>query len=112
MAYMVGLEENSSESPDVIRKKAMLIAQNEEDVTENDMIIESCLDWFDLILLYEELVGHELFYEACMEEIIIWFVPCFLGICKEREMPQTSLNGKLVDLVTLYKVVKDRKQEV
>ncbi|KAF5819978.1 hypothetical protein HanRHA438_Chr02g0095141 [Helianthus annuus] len=111
MAYMDGLEENQLESRDVIQKKAMLIAQNEEDMTENDMIIESCLDWFDLILLYEELVGHEIFYEASMEEIITWFVTCFLGICKESKMPQTSLNEKLVNLVTLYEVVKECKQE-
>ncbi|MFS7949715.1 putative transcription factor & chromatin remodeling ARID family [Helianthus anomalus] len=107
MAYVNSLVENTLESRDVIQKKAILIAQDEEDVIENDMIIKSCLDWFDLILLYEQLVGHELFYDASMEEIINWFIPCFLGIYKENSMPPTLLNGKPANVVKLYQVVKD-----
>ncbi|KAM0001653.1 putative transcription factor & chromatin remodeling ARID family [Helianthus debilis subsp. tardiflorus] len=84
-----------------------MIAQDEEDVIENDIIVENCLDVLDLIILHEELVGHQLFYEGSMEDVINWFIPCFLGICEEGEMPATFLNEKPVELITLYKVVKE-----
>ncbi|MFS7984084.1 putative transcription factor & chromatin remodeling ARID family [Helianthus anomalus] len=58
-------------------------------------------------MLHEELVGDELFYDVSFEEVINWFMPCYLGICKEAEMPPTLHNGKPVNLITLYQVVKD-----
>ncbi|MFS7994457.1 putative transcription factor & chromatin remodeling ARID family [Helianthus anomalus] len=91
----------------VTRQYERGLAQDEEDVIENDVIVESCLDVLDLIILHEELVWHKLLYEGSMEDVINWFIPCFLGICKESEMPPTLLNGKPVDLVTLYKNVKE-----
>ncbi|KAJ0526221.1 putative transcription factor & chromatin remodeling ARID family [Helianthus annuus] len=107
MTYMDDIEENPQEPREAMRKRAVMIAQDEEDVIEDDLIVESCLDVLDLIILHEELVGHELFYEGSMEDVINWFIPCFLGICKEGEMPPTLLNGKAVELITLYKVVKE-----
>ncbi|MFS7987880.1 hypothetical protein Hanom_Chr11g01028031 [Helianthus anomalus] len=100
MTYLDGVEENMLDSRDVIRKKVTLIAQDEEDVIENYLIIESYLDLVDLIMLHEELVGHELFYDASMEEIINWFLPCVLGICKEGETPPTLLKGNLLIVVS------------
>ncbi|KAJ0861824.1 putative transcription factor & chromatin remodeling ARID family [Helianthus annuus] len=104
MIYMDGKEENPQESRKAIRKRVVMIAQ---DVIEKDIIVESCLDVLDLIILHEELVGHELFYEGGMEDVINWFIPCFLGMCKEGEMPLTLLNGKPIELITLYRVVKE-----
>ncbi|KAF5791103.1 putative transcription factor & chromatin remodeling ARID family [Helianthus annuus] len=107
MTYMDDIEENPQQPREAIRKRVVMIAQDEEDVIGNDLIVESCLDVLVLIIFHEELVGHELFYEGSMEDVINWFIPCFLGICKEGEMPPTLLNGKPIELITLYKVVKE-----
>ncbi|MFS7994453.1 hypothetical protein Hanom_Chr12g01106271 [Helianthus anomalus] len=80
MTYMDNIEENSLESREAIRKRVVMITQDEEDVIENNVIVESFLDVLYLIILHEKLVGHELFYEGRMEDVINWFIPCFLGI--------------------------------
>ncbi|MFS7996633.1 putative transcription factor & chromatin remodeling ARID family [Helianthus anomalus] len=58
--------------------------------------------------VHEKLIGHELFYNVEFKELLKWFVPCYLGICKESEMPPTLLNVKYVNLITLYRVIKDQ----
>ncbi|MFS8030279.1 putative transcription factor & chromatin remodeling ARID family [Helianthus anomalus] len=90
-----------------MRRKAVSKVQDEEDVIENDSIIESCLDVLDLIILHEEVAEHKKFFKASMKDIVTVFIPCYFGICKTSEMPPTLLNGKPVDLVALYEVVKE-----
>ncbi|MFS7951427.1 putative transcription factor & chromatin remodeling ARID family [Helianthus anomalus] len=58
-------------------------------------------------MLHGEIIVHELFYDVSFAEVISWFIPCYLGIFKETEMCPTLLNGKPVNLITLYQVVKD-----
>ncbi|MFS7949338.1 putative transcription factor & chromatin remodeling ARID family [Helianthus anomalus] len=70
-------------------------------------MIESCLDVLDMIILHEEVAEHKGFFKASMKEIITSFIPCYFGTCKTSEMPPTLLNGKPVDLVALYEVVKE-----
>ncbi|KAJ0808857.1 putative transcription factor & chromatin remodeling ARID family [Helianthus annuus] len=101
------MEKNPLESREEMRRKAVSKAQDEEDVIEKDTIIESCLDVLDLIILHEEVAEHKGFFKASMKEIVTLFIPCYFGICKTGEMPPTLLNGKPVDLVALYKVVKE-----
>ncbi|MFS7944389.1 putative transcription factor & chromatin remodeling ARID family [Helianthus anomalus] len=77
MLYLQGREESPNESREVIHERAWNYAKEEEDVAEDGMVLKG------------------------------WFVPCYLGICKEDEMPSTLLNGKYVNLITLYRVVND-----
>ncbi|KAM0048714.1 putative transcription factor & chromatin remodeling ARID family [Helianthus debilis subsp. tardiflorus] len=72
------------------------------------MILKGCLDFGELVMMHEELIGHELFYEASFEELLKWFLPCYLGICNENERHPTLHNGKDVNLITLYLVVNDQ----
>ncbi|MFS8008085.1 putative transcription factor interactor and regulator CCHC(Zn) family [Helianthus anomalus] len=105
MVYYEGLKDNPSESKKALREREVILSQSEDDVVEDDMIIESCLETIDLITLHEELVNHPKFYDATFEDIIIWFVPCFLGIVKECVMPPTLLDGRDVSLILLNRVV-------
>ncbi|MFS7937586.1 hypothetical protein Hanom_Chr05g00429401 [Helianthus anomalus] len=66
------------------------------------MIVESCLEALDLMLLHEELIGHEKFYGATFEEILLWFIPCFLGIFKENTMPPTLIDSREICLILLH----------
>ncbi|MFS7893382.1 putative transcription factor & chromatin remodeling ARID family [Helianthus anomalus] len=105
MIYYEGLRDNPFESRDSLHERAMILSQEEDDVIENDMIIEDCLDVLDLILLHDGLVGHERFYSDNFEEIFLWFIPCFLGIFKEGTMPPTLIDGREVSLILLDRVV-------
>ncbi|MFS7947651.1 hypothetical protein Hanom_Chr06g00550751 [Helianthus anomalus] len=80
-------------------QRADLRSQEKEDVTEDDMIIESCLEALDLILLHEELAGYDKFYSGSFEGVLLWFIPCFLGIFKENTMPPTLIDGSEVSLI-------------
>ncbi|KAJ0734101.1 hypothetical protein HanPI659440_Chr11g0416031 [Helianthus annuus] len=87
MIYYEGLKDNPLQSRQELRQRVMVLSQDEEDVIENDMIVESCLEALDLMLLHEELAGYDNFYGATFEEILLGFIPCFLGIFKENTMP-------------------------
>ncbi|KAF5789192.1 putative transcription factor & chromatin remodeling ARID family [Helianthus annuus] len=106
MVYYEGLKDNPSESKVALRERAVILSQSKDDVVKDDIIIESCLETIDLITLHEELVNHPKFYDATFEDIITLFIPCFLGIVKERVMPPTLLDGRDVSLILLYRVVK------
>ncbi|MFS8004884.1 putative transcription factor & chromatin remodeling ARID family [Helianthus anomalus] len=69
------------------------------------MILKGCLAFKELVEMHEELIGHELLYDVTFEELLKWFVSCYLGICKEGEIPPTLLNGKDVNLITIYRVI-------
>ncbi|MFS7900855.1 putative transcription factor & chromatin remodeling ARID family [Helianthus anomalus] len=69
------------------------------------MIIESCLEALDLILLHEELVGYEKLYSGPFEEVLMWFIPFFLGIFKAYFMPPTLIDGRDVSLILLHRIV-------
>ncbi|KAF5781440.1 putative transcription factor interactor and regulator CCHC(Zn) family [Helianthus annuus] len=101
MIYYDGLKDNPLQSRQELRQRAMVLSQDEEDVIENDMIVESCLEALDLMLLHEELAG----YGATFEEILLWFIPCFLGIFKKNNMPPTLIDGREVSLILLHRIV-------
>ncbi|KAJ0940185.1 putative transcription factor & chromatin remodeling ARID family [Helianthus annuus] len=69
------------------------------------MIIESCLEALDLILLHEELVGYDKIYSGFFGEVLLWFIPCFLGIFKKDTMPPTLIDGREVCLILLHQIV-------
>ncbi|MFS8003566.1 hypothetical protein Hanom_Chr13g01215451 [Helianthus anomalus] len=108
--YYDGLKDNPFESQDSLRERAVVRSQDEDDIIKNDMIIEGCLDVIDLILLHEELVGHGRFYSTNFEEILLWFIPCFLGIFTEGTMPPTLIDGREISLILLYLVVKSKEE--
>ncbi|MFS7914683.1 putative transcription factor interactor and regulator CCHC(Zn) family [Helianthus anomalus] len=85
-------------------KKAFMIYF--EDVIENNLIIESCLEAKDLITLHEELENHQRFYDAPFEDVIIWFIPSFLGIVCEKAMPPELIDGREVSLILLHRIVR------
>ncbi|KAF5756018.1 hypothetical protein HanXRQr2_Chr17g0809681 [Helianthus annuus] len=64
MIYYEGLKDNPFESKETLRERAVVLSQFEEDVVENDIIIESCLDTIDLITLHKELANHQRFHSA------------------------------------------------
>ncbi|MFS7961458.1 putative transcription factor & chromatin remodeling ARID family [Helianthus anomalus] len=105
MIYYEGLKDNPLQSKLDLRQRAVVLSQDEEDVTENDMIIESCLEALDLMLLHEELAGHGKFYSGSFKEVLLWFIPCFLGIFKEDTMPPTLIDKREVSLILLYRIV-------
>ncbi|KAM0071698.1 putative transcription factor & chromatin remodeling ARID family [Helianthus debilis subsp. tardiflorus] len=106
MVYYEGLKDNPSEWKEALRERGVILSQPEDDVVEDDIIIESCLETIDLITLHEEFANHPKFYDATFEDTIIWFIPCFLSIVKERVMPPTLLDGRGVSLILLHRVVK------
>ncbi|MFS7952940.1 putative transcription factor & chromatin remodeling ARID family [Helianthus anomalus] len=106
MIYYEGLKDNPSESKETPRERAVVLSQFEEDVIENDIIIESCLDTVDLITLHGELANHQRFYNATFQEIIIWFIPCFLSIIKEGVVPPTLLDWREITLILLHRLVR------
>ncbi|KAM0041014.1 hypothetical protein Hdeb2414_s0011g00361241 [Helianthus debilis subsp. tardiflorus] len=55
----------------MLQEKAILISKDDEELIENDLIIKRCLDLTDMIMLHEELISHELFYEVSFEEVVI-----------------------------------------
>ncbi|KAJ0557488.1 hypothetical protein HanRHA438_Chr00c11g0848601 [Helianthus annuus] len=67
MVYYEGLKDNPSESKEALRERAVILSQSEDDVVEDDIIIESCLETIDLITLHEELANHPKFYDATFE---------------------------------------------
>ncbi|MFS8026349.1 putative transcription factor & chromatin remodeling ARID family [Helianthus anomalus] len=105
MIYYEGLKDNPLQYREDLRQRAVILSKDEEDIIENDMIVGSCLEALDLILLHEELVGHERFYCVNFEEILLWFIPCFLGIFKKNTMPPTLIDGREISLILLHRVV-------
>ncbi|KAM0049455.1 putative transcription factor & chromatin remodeling ARID family [Helianthus debilis subsp. tardiflorus] len=103
--YYKGLKNNPIQSKQELRQKAVVRSQDEEDVIENDMIIESCLGALDLMLLHEELVRHDKFYNSTFKDILLWFILSFLGIFKERFMPPTLIDGRDVSLILLHQIL-------
>ncbi|KAJ0751988.1 putative transcription factor & chromatin remodeling ARID family [Helianthus annuus] len=57
------------------------------------------------MLLHKELVGRDKFYGATFKDILLWFIPCFLGIFKEDTMPSTLIDGREVSLILLHRIV-------
>ncbi|KAJ0433692.1 putative transcription factor & chromatin remodeling ARID family [Helianthus annuus] len=55
--------------------------------------------------MHEELAGYDKFYDANFDDVLIWFLPSFLGIVKPRDMPPKLLDGRDVNLLLLYRVV-------
>ncbi|KAJ0551156.1 putative transcription factor & chromatin remodeling ARID family [Helianthus annuus] len=105
VVYYEGLKNNPLQSKRELRQRAIVRSQEEEDVIEDDIIIESCLEALDLILLHEELAGYDKFYSGSFEEVLLWFIPCFLGIFKEDTMPPTLIDGREVSLILLHRIV-------
>ncbi|MFS7977687.1 putative transcription factor interactor and regulator CCHC(Zn) family [Helianthus anomalus] len=103
--YYENLKINPQQSKQELRQKRVARSQEEEDVIEGDMIIESCLEALDLILLHEELVGYEKLYSGPFEEVLMWFILFFLGIFKENVMPPTFIDGRDVSLILLHRIV-------
>ncbi|MFS7910287.1 hypothetical protein Hanom_Chr02g00104501 [Helianthus anomalus] len=102
MVYYEGLKNNPLQSKQELRQRAVVRSQEEEDVTEDDMIIESCLEALDLILLHEELARYDKFYSGSFKGVLLWFIPCFLVIFKEDTMPPTLIDGREVSLIFLH----------
>ncbi|MFS7909751.1 putative transcription factor & chromatin remodeling ARID family [Helianthus anomalus] len=103
--YYEHLKINPQQSKQELRRKAVARSHEEEDVIEDDMIVESCLEALDLILLHEELAGYEKLYSGPFEEVLMWFIPFFLGIFKENVMPPTLIDGREVSLILLHRIV-------
>ncbi|KAJ0724775.1 putative transcription factor & chromatin remodeling ARID family [Helianthus annuus] len=108
MIYLEGEKDNPYESKETLRERALILSQLEEDVIENNVIIESCLEAKDLITLHEELENHQRFYDAPFEDVLIWFIPGFLGIVCEKAMPPELIDGREVSLILLHRIVRVR----
>ncbi|KAJ0755447.1 putative transcription factor interactor and regulator CCHC(Zn) family [Helianthus annuus] len=106
MIYFEGEKDNPYESKETLRERALILSQLEEDVIENNVIIESCLEAKDLITLHEELENHQRFYDAPFEDVIIWFIQNFLGIVCEKAMPPELIDGREVSLILLHRIVR------
>ncbi|KAF5810678.1 putative transcription factor interactor and regulator CCHC(Zn) family [Helianthus annuus] len=105
MIYYEGMKDNPRQSRQELRERAVVLSQDEDDVIENGLIMDSCLEPLDLLLMHEELAGYDKFYDANFDDVLIWFLPSFLGIVKSREMPPKLLDGRDVNLLLLYRIV-------
>ncbi|MFS7967207.1 hypothetical protein Hanom_Chr09g00783081 [Helianthus anomalus] len=70
--YYESLKDNPLQSKQELRQRAVVHYQEEEDVIEDDMIIESCLEALDLIMLHEELAGHDKF-SGSFKGVLLWY---------------------------------------
>ncbi|MFS7910229.1 hypothetical protein Hanom_Chr02g00103821 [Helianthus anomalus] len=57
MVYLEGFEDNPFESRDTLCERALVLAQDEEEVIEIDLIITGCLDLNELVMMHEELAS-------------------------------------------------------
>ncbi|KAJ0958851.1 hypothetical protein HanPSC8_Chr01g0043451 [Helianthus annuus] len=88
------MKDNPLQSRQELRERAVVLSQDEDDMIENGLIMDSCLEPLDLLLMHEELAGYDKFYDANFDDVLIWFLPSFLGIVKSREMPPKLLDGR------------------
>ncbi|KAM0014929.1 putative transcription factor interactor and regulator CCHC(Zn) family [Helianthus debilis subsp. tardiflorus] len=106
LIYIEGEKDNPRESKEMLRERALILSQLEEDVIERNMIMESCVEPGDLITLHEELKNHQRFFDSPFEEILIWFITDFLGIVCEKAMPPELIDGRDLSLILLHRIVK------
>ncbi|KAM0045558.1 putative transcription factor & chromatin remodeling ARID family [Helianthus debilis subsp. tardiflorus] len=106
LIYIEGEKDNPRESKEMLRERALILSQLEEDVIERNMIMESCVEPVDLITLHEKIKKHQRFFDAPFEEVLIWFITDFLGIVCEKAMPPELIDGRDLSLILLHRIVK------
>ncbi|KAJ0621518.1 putative transcription factor & chromatin remodeling ARID family [Helianthus annuus] len=78
MIYYEGMKDNPLQSRQELRERAVVLSQDEDDVIENGLIMDSCLEPLDLLLMPRRIGG---------------------------EMPPKLLDGRDVNLLLLYRIV-------